>query len=356
MQPMPRSHAPGSGLEPSRRNDFDSLRLAAATSVIFSHAFLLSAGEQRTEPLMVLTHGQCVFGVVGVFVFFIVSGYLVTQSFEETGSLARFLLKRFLRIYPGYAACILFLAFGLGAATTTLPLAAYWRDPGTWGFVAANLAMNVERNGLPAVRFTGWDIGTIVDGPLWSLPCEVLMYLMVAALGSLRLLRLAVLVPLLVAGLACVWFDTAQLPGVLPSAGWLLPFFVAGMIGYRVRDRGLARPLPAVLAALGLVAAAAFGGFILVFPVLGTVVILFLAFRRAGGPLPATRFGDLSYGLYIYGWPVEQALLRYFGIMPWWSLFLVAMPLSTLVAFLSWRLVERPALRLKPAAIRLPLS
>src|SRR2546429_55497 len=69
-----------------RQNNFDLLRLIAALSVIFSHAFLLSENSQDHDPLMILTGGQTVLGVVGVFIFFTISGYLVAQSFDTTPS------------------------------------------------------------------------------------------------------------------------------------------------------------------------------------------------------------------------------------------------------------------------------
>ena len=168
-----------------RRNNFDALRLVAATSVVFSHAFLLSQGREDNEPLKWLT-GQTILGVVGVFVFFVISGFLVTQSCETTGSPLRFAAKRALRIYPGYLVCILLCTVALGPLVSTLPLHAYLASGGTWDFLLWNLVMNVEHNSLPGVRFTGFDIGTIVDGPLWSLPCEMVMYAMVLALGSAR--------------------------------------------------------------------------------------------------------------------------------------------------------------------------
>ena len=71
--------------------------------------------------------------------------------------------------------------------------------------------------------------------------------------------------------------------------------------------------------------------------------------------IPAARFGDLSYGIYIYGWPVEQGVVWLLGgRAAWWQVFLLALPAAAALAFLSWHLVERPALRLKPAARRSP--
>ena len=69
--------------------------------------------------------------------------------------------------------------------------------------------------------------------------------------------------------------------------------------------------------------------------------------------IPAAHFGDLSYGLYIYGWPVEQAVMWLCGgHAAWWQVFLMALPTAAALAFLSWHLVERPMLRLKPGGRR----
>jgi peptidoglycan/LPS O-acetylase OafA/YrhL len=80
---------------------------------------------------------------------------------------------------------------------------------------------------------------------------------------------------------------------------------------------------------------------------------LWLARNPALPVIPAARFGDLSYGLYIYGWPVEQAVVWLLGGRAlWWQVFAIALPVTAAIAFLSWHLIERPALRLKPAARR----
>jgi peptidoglycan/LPS O-acetylase OafA/YrhL len=261
----------------------------------------------------------------------------------------RFAAKRALRIYPGLAACILVCAFVLGALVTSLPLDAYLRSAGTYDFLLNNLALNVEHNSLPGVHFTGYGVGDIVNGPLWSLPCEVVMYLMVLALGSLRLLRLWALLPLLALGLGCIWFDTASSEWFVGSVGWLLGFFVAGMILYKLRERRLFTGGIALAALAGLVASVPLHAFILLFPLFGAYLVIYLALERRLPVIPAARFGDLSYGLYIYGWPVEQALLYVSnGALAWWQLFPLALLLSAALAFLSWHLVEKPALRFKP--------
>jgi peptidoglycan/LPS O-acetylase OafA/YrhL len=335
-----------------RANNFDALRLGAALSVLLTHAFLLGEGRLDRDPLMLATGGQCALGVAGLFVFFTISGYLVTASCEATGSTARFLAKRALRIYPGLAFCLVLLAFGLGPMVTRLALADYAADPSTYGYVAANLMMNADWHGLPGVRFSFWDAGSVVDGPLWSLPCEVLMYLMVAALGALRLLRLEAIGVLLAGGLVGVALDTAKSSLLVGSALWLLPYFAAGMALWKLRDRPIFGPWIALAALAGLALGAVLHVFLLLFPVCGGYLVIWLA-RAGRRVLPAAAWGDLSYGLYIYGWPVEQGVVRALGgAAPWWQVVALALPVTGALAFLSWHLVEAPALRFKPRRAR----
>src|SRR6266536_5452731 len=187
------------GLE--RHNNFDLLRLVAALSVIFSHAFLLSENSQDHDPLMLLTGGQTILGVVGVFVFFTISGNLVTQSFDTTGSPIVFLAKRALRIFPGLFLCLAVCVFVIGPLVTQLPFADYFTRPEPYLFLLHNAVLDVDYNRLPGVEFWPGNIGGIVNGPLWSLPCEVLMYLMLFALGVCRLLTLRVGLVLLAVGI-----------------------------------------------------------------------------------------------------------------------------------------------------------
>lgn len=332
-----------------RHNNFDTLRLAAATSVIFSHAFLLGEGRQDSEPLMWLTGGQTILGVVGVFVFFTISGFLVTQSFEATGSPMRFLVKRALRIYPGLLVCLLLTVVVLGPLVTMLPVAAYFRSRDIYIYVASNFSMVMPTHFLPGVDFSGYSAGSVINGPLWTLPCEIVMYLMVLALGVLRALDLRLMLAVIAIGMVCIWFDTASSDYFIGSALWLIAFFAAGMALYRLRGRNIFSVRIALAAFVGLVVSIPLHAFILLFPLFGSYLVIYLALERRLPFFPAARFGDLSYGLYIYGWPVEQLLVRLNGgSMAWLKLFLLSWPITGALAFTSWHLIEARALRLKP--------
>jgi peptidoglycan/LPS O-acetylase OafA/YrhL len=325
-----------------RHNNFDLLRLMAALSVIFSHAFLLAENSQVHDPLMILTGGQAILGLAGVFVFFTISGYLITQSFETTRSPLVFLAKRALRIFPGLLGCLLVCVFVIGTLVTTLPLSEYLARPETYLFLLHNAVLDIDYNRLPGVVFWPGNIGGIVNGPLWSLPCEALLYLMLFGLGVCRLLTLPVTLLLLAIGIAALWFDTAG--ETFGSALWLLGFFAAGMCLYRLRGLGprlFAWPW-ALLALIGLALSIPARLFLVAFPLFGGYLVIWLALNRRLPVVRAARFGDLSYGLYIYGWPIEQCVVYFSGsAAPWWAVFLISAPATAAIAFLSWHLIEK---------------
>ncbi len=338
-----------------RDNNFDALRLVAAACVMFSHAFLIAEGTEAREPLIVLTGRQSILGLTGVFVFFTISGFLVTQSFESTRSPLRFLAKRMLRIFPGLFAALLVCAFVFAPAVTSLPLAEYFRQSEIYGYVVGNTLLNLSVHELPGVLFMNNPVGLEVNGSLWTLRYEFMMYLMVLALGMLRLLDLRVLLLLLALGLACLQWEGLAFLG---TWGWLLAFFVSGMVLYKLRHkRRIFDGRLALLAAAGLVASVPLRQFIELFPLFGGYLAIYAALEPRLPVIPAARFGDLSYGLYIYGWPVEATIMHLSGGQAaWWQVFLLALPIAAAIAWLSWHVVEEPMLRLKWRRATAPLS
>jgi peptidoglycan/LPS O-acetylase OafA/YrhL len=333
-----------------RRNNFDALRLLAAISVIFSHSFLIADGTQRHEPLIQLTGNQSILGLTGVFVFFAISGFLVTQSFEETGDPLRFLAKRALRIFPGLFVATLLSGLVLAPLVTTLEPSAFFSRPEPYRYVIGNTLLDPTVHELPGVMFVNNPTGLEINGSMWTLRLEFMMYLMVLGLGVTRLLTLPTAVLLLALGMACLHLDTLDFLG---SWGWLLGFFAAGMVLYKLRATRIFDGRVALLALAGLVLSVPLREFIPLFPLFGCYLALWLALTPRLPVIPAARFGDLSYGLYIYGWPVEQAVVWLLGGRAlWWQVFAIALPVTAAIAFLSWHLIERPALRLKPAARR----
>jgi peptidoglycan/LPS O-acetylase OafA/YrhL len=340
----------------ARRNNFDALRLVAAVSVVFSHSFVIADGTQDHEPLIWLTGNQSILGLVGVFVFFAISGFLVTQSFEATGNAWRFLAKRALRIFPGLFVATVLSAFVLAPLVTTLWPSVFLLRPEPYEYVIGNTLLDQTVHELPGVMFVNNPIGLEINGSLWTLRLEFAMYLMVLALGLLRLLTVRVALLLVAFGLADLYFnmlDELEKWGwffqLLSGWGWLVGFFAAGMVLYKLRHTRIFDGRIALLAFVGLVLSVPLRQFILLFPLFGCYLALWLALNPRLPVIPAARFGDLSYGIYIYGWPLEQAVVWLSGgRATWWQVFLLALPAAAAFAFLSWHLIEQPALRLKP--------
>jgi peptidoglycan/LPS O-acetylase OafA/YrhL len=347
-----------------RQNNFDALRLVAAASVVFSHSFLITEGTQDHEWLIWLTGNQSILGLVGVFVFFAISGFLVTQSFEATGDVWRFLVKRALRIFPGLFVATALSAFVLAPVVTTLCPSAFLLRPEPYEYVIGNTLLDQTVHELPGVMFVNNPVGLEINGSLWTLRLEFAMYLMVLALGMLRLLSLRVALLLVAFGMACLHFnmlDELEKWGwffqLLSGWGWLVGFFAAGMVLYKLRHTRIFDGRIALLAFAGLVLSVPLRQFILLFPLFGCYLVLWLALTPRLPVIPAARFGDLSYGIYIYGWPVEQGVIWLLGGRAvWWQVFLLALPTAAALAFLSWHLVESPALRLKPKTRRSPMT
>jgi peptidoglycan/LPS O-acetylase OafA/YrhL len=343
-----------------KHNNFDTLRLVAAASVVFSHSFLIADGTQDHEPLIWLTGNQSILGLVGVFVFFAISGFLVTQSFEETGDAWRFLAKRALRIFPGLFVAASLSAFVLAPLVTSLPLGFYLSRLEPYQYVVGNTLLDQTVHELPGVRFVDNQVGLEINGSLWTLRYEFVMYLMVLTLGVLRLLTVRVAFLLVAFGVVNLHFsmlDEIEKWGwffqLFSNWGWLVGFFAAGMVLYKLRHTRIFDGRVALLALAGLVLSIPLRQFLVLFPLFGCYLALWLALTPRLPVIPAARFGDLSYGIYIYGWPVEQGVAWLLGgHAMWWQVFLVALPAAAALAFLSWHLIERPALRLKPRARR----
>ena len=338
-------------LDDGRRNNFDALRVFAAVMVIHGHGWVLSGGP-----------GPGLWGVpfarVGLDVFFSISGYLVTGSWERTPQLGAFLAKRALRIFPGLIACVLVTMLVAGPLATHLPLERYFASAGTWRYLA-NIALLQELY-LPGVFGTLRERGA-VNGSLWSLLPEFLCYLTVplfallAWRGARRGARPWALAACaaLCGSVGLYLFEGYQGPAFaayhmdLKYALVEAPFFLVGGL-LRLLDgrvHGLWRADLCLLfftANYGISSWFDWWNLPLEWFTLPYMVI---CFGRMSMPVlrHAGRFGDLSYGLYLYAFPVQQLVLARMPGDPYPVLTCVAITVP--VAFLSWHLVERPALR-----------
>jgi peptidoglycan/LPS O-acetylase OafA/YrhL len=337
---------PSSAANGHRANNFDAVRLVAALSVVFSHSFLIAEGSEASEPFVWISGNQCILGLVGVFVFFIISGYLVTESYCRHPAPGRFAVRRVLRIYPGLLANVLVCAFLIGPLITALPVGAYFAGPELRQFLVETLTLNTGPLHLPGVLFADNPVGLLVNGSLWTLRYEMMMYLMILALAAVGPLRLSSAIVLVGVGVASVYFERALPPGDIGECAWFVGFFASGMVLYFLRERLVFDWRYALLAVAALVLFVWLGRFIMLFPLAGAYLVIWFA-RRHDRWLDYSKYcGDLSYGLYIYGWPAEQLVMYLSGGKAlWWQIFAGSLGLALPAAWLSWHGVEKWAMR-----------
>jgi peptidoglycan/LPS O-acetylase OafA/YrhL len=169
------------------RDNFLPLRHLAALMVIYGHSYRLSAHAPGQIDLVERFMPGFYAGSLAVFVFFAISGYLVTAGLIRKPGLWRYVRNRFLRVYPGYLACLLAVVLLLGPAFSTLPIGDYFHAAQTWQYLLTNLSPITLAWKLPGV-FEGNPYPGVVNGTLWSLGLEVRWY---AYLGLLALLGVA---------------------------------------------------------------------------------------------------------------------------------------------------------------------
>lgn len=331
----------------SRANNFDAVRLLAALSVVFSHSFLIAEGSESSEPFVWITRNQSVLGLVGVFVFFIISGYLVTGSFCRSPRPGQFALRRFLRIYPGLVVNVLVCAFVLGPLVSSLPLREYLAGPDLSDFLYKGFTLNPGPMQLPGVLFVDNSVGLLINGSLWTLRYEAMMYVLVLILGVAGLLRLSTAIAVTAIGIVAVGFEQYLKPlGDFGEALWFFGFFGSGMVCWFIRDRLVLRWWAVPLAFAAFAVFVLLGRFIMLFPLAGAYLVI--AFARRHDPfLGYSKYlGDLSYGLYVYGWPSEE-LVMYLsgGRANWWQILLGSLAIALPAAWLSWHGIEKWALR-----------
>ncbi len=328
------------------QTNFAAVRLLAASAVVLGHSFVLT-GAAPPSLLATPIH------VLAVRVFFVVSGYLVCGSWASDPNLPRFLRRRTLRIVPALWVVVLATVAVLGPALTTLPLADYLRHPLTADYLW-NLGL-APRFALPGV----FDVGrafTAVNGSLWSLPVEVAMYLLLP-LYARRWLVPVVAAAALAAAFAftVVWPDQVQPVVYATSIPFGLRFAADFVLGAGVRLWRLERLLSVQAALLALAVTQTASAAPVGAALLGAVTLPYAVLAICLAPRPLfgwlDRRADLSYGIYLWGGPVQQATLSLVGAGAGWvGLTAAAAPAIIGLAALSWFVVERPALRWKPAA------
>lgn len=340
---------PGKQRDDERReNNFDFIRLVLASLVILSHSPELRDGNRSRELLTRVFHTLS-FGELGVDGFFLLSGYLIVASWLRQPDLKRFVAKRILRIYPGFIGASLICAFIIGPLGSNA--SHYFRDFDFARFFTG--AILLHPTGVPRVS----EFFPNVNGAMWTISYEFRCYMIVAVLGFSRIFKdrrmgfvflgLAVFFSLNPGAVAFFSFPGSYLlTGTNPlQLISFMVFFSSGGIYYLFRNCIPFRLIYALAASILLAfclfyaraapsAVAIFGGYILFY--IGYSKNKIFKYVRP------TR--DISYGVYLYGWPVEKLFLWWFPLISPWLLFVLTLGGSFMCGLMSWGFIESPFL------------
>ncbi|AIF46704.1 acyltransferase family protein [Dyella japonica] len=328
------------------QDNFLLLRLMAASMVIYGHGNAVSANARFPDLFVWLGWGSYS-GAIAVSAFFVISGFMITGSYVRRRHLPSFLWARLLRIYPAYVFCLLVSAYLVGAIVTSLPLADYLRDQQVWRYVSKNLELGKYlAYHLPGV-FTGNQVGGAVNGSIWTLPAEVRMYLWVALVGVTGILGGKYLATVFIAALVA-WgvMRPASIP-LVPLADFvpLAGYFALGAFCFL--NRAWVYVGWPVALVTGILAWLAHGSVVYPFAMALALASFVFAFAYNTRCDRFNRLGDYSYGLYLWGFPIQQVVAQHVPGASGLANAAFAWPLAMVMAIFSWHMVEKPALGLK---------
>lgn len=327
-------------------NNFLILRLGAASLVVYGHAFALAAPCNICQDFASKWLQYRYSGDIGLHIFFVISGFLVSASFDKRKNLCAFLWSRALRIFPALWICLLLMVV-VGAFFSSMPANEFYTNGQTWEFLINNFSLYQFVENLPGI-FSTSRYAQAANGSLWTLGIEARLYILVAIFGILgwsanRKVSNALIVLMVLIG--CFIPSHIPLIGENPNHLRVGAYFAIGVLLYSNRD--LIPMSGQVLAMLVLCAALSYGtaNYEIAFGAMIAYGVLWFAFTKK---IELPRFvHDYSYGIYLYGWPIEQIIHYVQPDLGPYKMVLIALPTAWLAGAISWLFIEKPSMRMK---------
>jgi peptidoglycan/LPS O-acetylase OafA/YrhL len=332
-------------------NNFDLLRLLAASFVFISHSFNIY-GKHDFEFISLDGFRPITFGTLGVGIFFVISGFLITKSFISTVKREHFIIKRLLRLYPAVFLNILLVYCVIAPLTTTVDISEYF------GMIYKN-AVFLLANGVffqfpnlhwiftanPNSDFKGF---SVVNLPLWTLFYELTCYMIVLICGVIFNARITIpLITLIYISYNC---DIIFFPRTVSDLAVIYcAFFFLGACLFLYKKYVPINGKMAVICLTCMVGLSTVNLYVFPLYLLLVAYIIMYVALQAKYLGDFAKYGDFSYGLYIYAWPVQQTVAIMFDLKD--EMFPIYMIVSFVVALIfavfSWHVIERPAIMLK---------
>ena len=331
-------------------NSFGVLRLAMATLVLISHSYLFAFGTSEAEPLTMWTGHSL--GEHAVQVFFILSGILVAQSFERSRSLLDFVAARVLRIFPALIVCVLLTALLFGPLVSQFSALEYFNSRALPAYLLKTLSLSTGSASLPGV-FENVPLASNVNISLWTLKYEVLCYVGLATAGMAGLFNprwrnsVAIALAVFLIVIFAAEPKDQSTYNFSDNIRYFSLFFGTGVLAFLMRDGiVIAGEFVAPLAVLAAIAIGTRFAELATALFLGYAVVWLAA--KSFGPLRGfCNRVDLSFGVYIFAGPIQQAIIEAAPTLSPLDIAAMAAAFVFPLALLSWVLIEHPALQLR---------
>ena len=332
----------------SNENALGFIRLVLAIFVIVQHSYALLG---HADPLSSI--GLISFGALGVNGFFILSGFLITSSWLNSKSLVQYVWRRILRIFPAFWICLLITALIVAPIIIILKGQSLNQNilSEMVGYIFKNLILIINQPDIS--NLTNNLAEKSLNGSLWTLSWEFLFYILLAVGGLIGALSKGkwLLIIFTLIYIACYWIDTCKctlfLKFYTSSNVAILPYyFLIGSIGFlfkkHIPDSKIIFALCITLWLLDL----KYNSHYPLHPFFLFYILIWLTTHLPFKSIE--RFGDFSYGLYIYHFVVIQAILIAFNnqLHPL-ILLLITLPIAFALAYLSWNLIEKKCMNFK---------
>ena len=347
-------------------NNFDFLRFTAASLVIISHSVPLTGNG--TSYIGNFTKFQTDLGGICVEIFFIISGYLICSSYLRVNNIFKYCLLRIIRIIPALVTVILITIFMIGPLASNTSTHEYFTSVLTYDYLKCILLYPMQ------FHLTGFNnhsptiFNTTVNGSLWTLSIEFTCYLTIAVLGLTKSLNkytvlFISIVCLLLSNNFTTMFQPSQSTYIhlkiwvvsqycnlpLKELIRLMTYFFAGSFFFFMKNTIVYNWQWFMFCLLIILTACKIGHNLnIIAPIFGAYLVFYIAFNNKIKLQNFGKYGDFSYGIYIYGFLIQQlVIMAYGGKMSNTLNYLISLPIAIFMGYLSYHFIEKRFSKLK---------
>ncbi|MCD4556759.1 acyltransferase family protein [Schaalia sp. lx-100] len=329
----------------SRDNNLDLIRFVSAIAVIWSHSFSLTQGPHSLGAFLdQWTDQRLSFGGMAVAVFFLYGGILIAKSCESHPDTRKFFIARCQRIFPQLIFIVLFSTFVWGGVLTTLSITDYLTNGETYRYLLNAILIPVHT--LPGV-FTFNPYPEVVNGSLWTLPVEFAAYILCYLIFRLTAFRKKTYIWTIIVVIACaiVYFAFFHLY-MLSVVRAVLEFYI-GVCLWVWRDKIILRPSWGILSIFATIVLCYFGWDIAAMLVTFPYACLWLGWGTRRKFSHFAKYGEFSYGIYLWAFPLQQTLVFLWPTPMHWA---VNASLISLIAIcggiFNYHVIDKPVMNM----------